>query len=326
MSGIKDFFKLTFAILGTVIGAGFISGREVLTFFYGYNALYSSLIFLLLFVATVFILFFDKKYTDSAYFSVAKPLVYVSDLVLCAGMLSALDNFYNALFPFMNNIPLLSVVTLIVSNAVVSGGVEGIKSANLFLTPVIVAVATLTLCFAGGNGVIDNNNISPVNLCEYVGLNVFTSSVLFVDMGKNSKTKTKIISALVASAFLAGLIYFMLNAFSGAKESVLNAAMPLKELASDNTVLKYVFSIALVFGIVTTLLSSHYPIYTLVKTEKLNFLTQTGLSALIFFISRLGFYNIVSYLYPIMGAIGFAYIFITCVLKAFFPLKRRRNT
>ena len=325
MSDVKDYFKLTFAILGTVIGAGFISGREVLTFFYGYNAIISATIFFVLFFLTVLILFFDQNYTNSVYFSIAKPLVYISDLVLCAGMLSALDAFYKELFPFMDNIPLFAVFTLVISNVIVSGGVEGIKSANLFLTPVIIVIALFSLIFIG-NTDYSGSGVSPIKLCEYVGLNVFTSSVLFVDIGKNSKPKVKIISAITATLVLSAIIVFIIVSFGGADESVLRSDMPLKEIMCENKILNVVFSVALVFGIMTTLLSSHYPVYELVKTKRFNFLTQTALSALIFFISRLGFYNIVSYLYTAMGAIGFTYIFITCVLKAIFPLKRRKNT
>lgn len=36
---IKDIYKITFVIIGTIIGAGFASGQEIYTFFnrYGFN-------------------------------------------------------------------------------------------------------------------------------------------------------------------------------------------------------------------------------------------------------------------------------------------------
>lgn len=38
-ANIKDIYKITFVIIGTIIGAGFASGQEIYTFFnrYGFN-------------------------------------------------------------------------------------------------------------------------------------------------------------------------------------------------------------------------------------------------------------------------------------------------
>lgn len=326
MIDVKDCFKTVLTIAGTVIGAGFISGREIVTFFYGYNAVLSSAVFSVLFFIATIILFFDTDYVNSKYFAAAKPLIYIGDLVLCAGMLSALNEIYNSVFPFMNETFILPVITLIVSNVIVSGGIEGLKSANTFLTPVIIVIAVFSVVYIGFDDVTVFSAVSPVNLCSYVGLNVFTSCLVFAEIGKKTQKKTKFLAAFIVSVLLGALIFMILSAFSSADKSILDADMPLLSYMKGNGAFSVVFFVALVFGIVTTLISCHCPLYALVKTEKLNFLTQACLSILIFMISRLGFYGIVSSVYPVMGAIGFIYIFITCVLKAIFPPKQRKNT
>lgn len=46
MINIKNIFKICFVIIGTIIGAGFASGKEIYTFFsiYGINGLWGILL------------------------------------------------------------------------------------------------------------------------------------------------------------------------------------------------------------------------------------------------------------------------------------------
>ena len=324
----KDLSKVVFTVLGAVIGAGFSSGREILSFFAGFDPLISAILFFFLFSAILLILFFDKSYASSKFFSCAKPLIYVADLILASGMLSALDRLYYGLFPNLVGIPMLSVVFMIISVIVVSGGVEGLKSANLFFTPIVIAIMSAALMFTV-NDDSAAGGVSVVNVCKYVGLNAFTSCVLFTDMAKVVKTKTKIISVLISSLVLSALIYFTLRAFSGKSEDVLNADIPFLALLGGQKIFYCVFCAALALGIVTTLFACHYPLYELVKTKKCNFFTQSLLCLLIFGVSRLGFYNIVSFVYPVIGGISFFYFGASWVifrLLIFSRSKRRKNT
>ena len=325
MFDFKDFLGITFTLLGTVIGAGFISGREIITFFYGYDPVVSSILFATGFTVVLFILFFDRFYVASKWFSLFKPFVYVGNVVLSAGMLSALDGLYSEFFPQLENLPILSVSALIVSNVIVSDGIDGLKSANMFLTPFIIAVTFILLLFTERGEYTFDGKISVVNIDEYIGLNVFTSSLTFAELGRKANAKTAAAAAVTASLVLAaGIVVISLSIFFG---NYINENLPLFfAVSSVAPVLKWIFSVVILFGIFTTLISCHYPLYGLVKTKKHNFIVQALLSATIFSVSRLGFYNIVETIYPIMGAIGFVYIVLTSILQAVFRSRRSKNT
>ena len=323
MFDLKDYLGTSLTILGTVIGAGFISGREIVTFFYGYDPLISSALFATGFTVVLFILFFDSSYVDSKWFSCSKPLLYIVNLILAAGMLSALDGLYLSIFP-NNPYPVLSLTALIVSNVVVGEGVEGLKSSNLFLTPIIVLITVILILFSDLNEYVSSGKFSVLLTAEYIGLNVFASSILFSELGKKTNKKTAILGAMTASLILGLLIFFISSAIFHTDS--INSDMPLLAVASKNPFLKIVFSVALLFGIFTTLLSCHYPLYHFVRTKKANFFVQLLLSATIYSVSRLGFYNIVSKLYTIMGAIGFLYIIVTSILQAVFRSRRPKST
>ena len=326
MFDIKDFFKITLTILGTVIGAGFISGREILTFFYGQNVLLSTLIFLSLFFLSLCVLFYDVKYTSSKWFAFSKPFVYAGDLVLSSGMLSALDGFYWQIFPDLKPYPILSIICIIISNVIISDGIKGLKNANFILTPIIILITVFALSLSKNFDFSAGGDISAVKLCGYVGLNVFTSSLVFVSVSEKASFKTSFTAAISASVILAGLIFLILSALQNSSDIILQADMPLLKLLEDNAFIKWCFTFAILFGVFTTLLSSHYPLSELVKTKKNNFLTQALLSLLIFGISRLGFYNIVSFIYPVMGGAGIVYLAVTCFSEAVFRSVRRKST
>ena len=221
--------------------------------------------------------------------------------------------------------PVLSVFALIISAIIVSDGVSGLKTANVVLTPIIVAVSAFALfSVKRENAVFDG--VSFVSVFSYVGLNVFTSSIVFSELGETTNVKTTLPAVLLSSVTLGALIYLTLSAFGGANENVIGSDMPMVSAMSGHGVFKWIFYAVVLFGIFTTLLSSHYPLSALVSTKRLNFIPQTLLSVLLFLLSRLGFYNIVAFLYPIMGGIGIVYFIVTCFLQAVFRSARRKNT
>ena len=326
MADLKNFFKITFTLLGAVIGAGFVSGREILTFFYGYDVFLSVTVFSVLFCVVLFILFFDKDYTSSKWFAAAKPLIYIGNLLLMSGMLSAIDGLFGTIFCNIPDYKLASAIFAIFSLIVVSDGIEGVKWANAVLTPVIMISLIVALSFAAKTEYSYSGEISVVKIAEYVGLNVFTSSVLFAELGKSGSKRILAVSAIAASVALACAIFVTYSALTVKADSAIYADIPLLSVLSNVKAITWVYYAVLAFGIFTTLLSCHYPLYELVGTKKCNFIPQILLLATAYAVSRLGFYNIVSYLYPVIGGVGFAYISVTSILRSVFQAVRRKNT
>ncbi|MBP5177837.1 MAG: hypothetical protein ILP02_04575, partial [Clostridia bacterium] len=90
MSALSKVVKNTFIIVGSVIGAGFVSGRAIVSFFAWQDVrLVSMAVFIGFFLALSFLLT-SKNAENTLVFTVCQPVIYVCDLIVLSGMLSAL--------------------------------------------------------------------------------------------------------------------------------------------------------------------------------------------------------------------------------------------
>ncbi len=326
MATFKKSIKISLVVLGSVIGAGFITGREILEFFGGQNLLLSSAIFVVLFFVFLLYIFLSNSLNSSVSKAVLNPLIYAGNLIIFSGMLSAIDSLFVEVFKIQTIVFYPSIFVLILSNLVVSKGVEGIENANKFLTPTIVIITLFFIVFFGNANYVEITSVSLNKCFQYVGLNLFMSSILFNKLGKSVSKKTAVLSAVLSSLVLGLLICLISLVLFGESSEILNSDIPLLSIFNKNIVCFLIFSLVLAFGIVTTLFSSHYPLYLLVETKKYNFLSQFLLSAVAFSLSRLGFYSIVAKFYPILGSVGIVFLIAFSILELFFQNRQRLNT
>lgn len=141
--------KITFSVVGAVIGAGFITGREIVRFFYGLP------VFAVVF--TEFILFFllfnflmtvkNNKFIDF-FVKVANICVYIISFFIIASMLGAIDSLFSEAFGLSRKIPIGSILLLIFSTAICFGGIDKIEKANAVIVPFMsIAVAAILLIY-----------------------------------------------------------------------------------------------------------------------------------------------------------------------------------
>lgn len=94
------------------------------------------------------------------------------------------------------------------------------------------------------------------------------------------------------------------------------------ELASSKF-LKYLASLAVFGGIITTQFSTEYPLVCLLKQRKKSGLYIVLLALLTFVLSRLGFYVIVDVIYPLIALIVAIY-YLIIVSKSLFSFRQAR--
>ncbi len=320
---IFSILKVTFVIIGTVIGAGFISGREILTFFQNQSIILASIIICILFSIAFYMLLSVKSLPDRKIIKVFEPLVLFTNLIILSGMISAIDELTFSIFPNLKKFPFFSIITLILSNFIISKGVDGLKKVNMFLVPIII-LFLLTVLFTKKTFNIENTiNLNAFSLFCYVGVNTFTSSVVFIDLGKKLSKKERIFSAVLSSFILSLLILLIYSSLSKSGDKITNSAIPMLEYLECNKSLYSIYSIISYFGIVTTLISAHYPLFNFAKTFQNNKTAKLILMVIAFAVSRFGFYNIVNYLYPITGCIGIVYLVVISILSRFSQLSKR---
>ncbi len=325
----KSFFqsiKISFVIIGTVIGAGFLSGKEIVQFFYGSDMFLTSVaVFILFFIGLIFLLS-ASKYLNSKLYSITRYLILMGNLVILSGMLSAVETLFNQVINWNLNFPIYSIITLLFSNIVMFKGTKGLEKVNLFLVPLIILILILCIFQSTKSTIVTTGTIQPFSIFAYVGMNLFLAIPVLNGLGQRKSKSVLITSAAISSLILASLIFFVLSCLNGADNNTLFASLPIMNLLNSNKILKIFYSIILYFGIITTLLSAHYPLYNYFEDDNYGVIGRIFISIIAFLLSRVGFYNIVAFIYPVIGVIGALIIIIFAFQSISFLNTQRQST
>lgn len=302
----KKTLTCVFTLLGSIVGAGFLSGRELVRFFgvQGFLplALLSALVF---FFFIRYFLFLGARMGgwQGVMHSFPKRAVALfrfllgfSCFVCSSGMFAGL----NALLPS----PALNVFLAALVFLICRGGIEKINVVNLVFVP--FALLFFAFAFLRAKAFSYGGTFAYPKLLScvlYAGMNIFLSVPVLCDLGDRVKEKLSL-SAFLAGAVLFFGIFFLLCAIRSVPFAE-EAEIPLLSVAGGNGV----YPAIAVFGCFTSLLSAYYALYHSLCGKKAN-AARVILLLAAFALSFFGFQNIVEYGYPVLGAVG------TCLLFA----------
>ena len=315
------------AIIGTVIGSGFISGKEVVVFFSRFG-LWSFpciiLTFFLFFFIFKFLLFKGEKSLKKIEKS---KFSFVLNLILCsifsASMFAGSINMVKGLGKIA--VGIFIILLLFLSARVSKRGISSLNKLNFLLVPIMTLVLIfggVYLLFKGGSVCNVGQSFGELSILYtflYVVLNTANGCVLIANFGQKltdkQKTRVAFWSALVLCVIL--LIINIVLLFS---PKVFGEEMPLLALFSG--VWKQVLSFAILIGCVTTLFSLIYSLSSSMRGLCKNEIWIFCVSVIMpFVLSLCGFGFIVSYLYPLASVIGA----ILLAQLSFIPLFKRAD-
>ncbi len=308
----KESVKTTFTIIGTVIGAGFISGRELVRFFGGRAFLPILCLTAVLFFLYLYLLLkTGRKYRSFTVFLKKRfkrfaPVVQVLFLVCSFVILTAMLAGINAIEPQFS--PYISILTAILCFFIAKKGINGVNILNTVLVPVILIYVITSLFIAGNFSFAQNaqnTGMGALFSWLYVSMNMLLSAPVIVDCGgKVIKKGGAAFAAASASAvivFCMALILSAIAATEGAGERVMPLLFVLKE--------GKLFMLISFFGIVTTLISSYYPLHIALEGKKYKDAARLFLLAAASFCAVWGLEKIVEIIYPALGVFGTLFLF-----------------
>ncbi len=305
-------------IIGTIIGAGFASGRELISFFGSAIPPFTALVCALIIFGLSFVfLYIGSKIGESGISAVNRRLagkahlildifLLVNNFIVLAGMLAGIDSLGGM---FLNIAPAYSVISGALSIFVVCKGIKGLLDCNKIVVPVII-VALILICaftirpqgFDGGAFVGKTLGISVIYIC----MNMMLAGTILTTVG-GLDNKTIALSSALAAILMGTLIALIVLALNNSGYSSFD--MPLMALAKQ--ISPFVFgliAIVIAISIFTTMLTA---MSGLVSWFEPMFKSKFFASIVVliggFAVSNLGFSNVVSYLYPVIGVIGLFY-------------------
>lgn len=319
---IKGSLNWTFLIIGTVIGAGYASGRELWQFF-GPESGLAILLFTLCFsLSSYSILMISYKRRSRDYSSILELVVgsklkkiydafilfylLATTIVMIAGAGAVGEVFH---LSHWWGVLVLSACILIVFYF----NIRGFLAINQFIMPALIfGLLSILLFFSF------DKNIELINWGEgqknwfaglpFTSLNVLPLVAVLGAVGSEIKTRGEIILSSIASGFILGGITYLYNSSLLHIEDYVNVyEIPLFYIISDYSPSLIVFvTIILFFAIFTTAASNIIGIASrLMKVFSLRFYTIVCLGLVLFIpLSKIGFSALISFLYPAYGILN----------------------
>ena len=253
---------LAFSLFGAVVGAGFMTGAELVRFFPLRAAFAHAAVAAGLFAAC-FLLLFDAGRKCGGFEGalrccgraapVFRALLHFASFITCAAMLAGLDGAVRTGFGLHYALPVAALCALPAMFFVASRGMRGVAALSAALVPVMAVV------FAARAGDIpagftpsspQSAFTSLTGVCLYAAMNCFLAAPLACDAGREGAGRGGCIAA-------AALIGFCIAAALGAVARAGTAGEEMPFLAAGGG---GPAAVACICAVLTTLFSSFYPL------------------------------------------------------------------
>lgn len=319
-------------IVGTIIGAGFASGKEISSFF-GSNIspLVPLVVGLGIFLLCLLFCTIGRIYKSSDFSMVNQKLLgklhviadvflLLNSLIVLSGMLSGMNSLFDTILPIS---PAYSIISGILCAIIVSKGLSGLLKSNSIIVPFIIFFIILICCFNIGKPSF-SFAFSPFTLPSavlYVCMNIMLACTVLTTV--DEKPKTVLWASLIAAAIMTVLMLLIILTLNGNDTS---SDMPLISIASSTSKVLYYFAVgAVAISIFTTMMTALIGLSSWLAplTGSKGFSVTVSLIAGML-VSNLGFENVVAYLYPVIGIFGFVYIVLCsfCLLRRLLASKK----
>ncbi len=330
----KKIYIATMLILGSYIGAGFCSGKEVAIYFanYGFYSLFFVPIFFVLnYFMFKFFLNLGNKNQNKTFGDLNKDIFFKGGLLNFLMILVCLifsSAMYAGLFEISNifdstlvkYILIICIVTF--TFVILLRNFSAFKNLNSILTPFILF--TIILCsvvslklnsdfnfvFKIQNGFLMFFN-PIIYACQGLTINYYIWAKAGEDLNKK-----QINSVAFFSSFILCLIISLTIIVFNFEPELLTQSMPFASLSFKfGFPLDILFSIVIILAILTSLLGTTRCLHDILILKISNKFLRAFLSAIVpILFSFIGFSKIITYLYPLVGCIGFI-LFILIILK-----------
>ncbi|WP_018133270.1 YkvI family membrane protein [Effusibacillus pohliae] len=342
---VRQALQIGFTYIGTVVGAGFASGQEILKFFsmYGdwaYVAIPVST-FLFGWVGIKMLLLGARlkanSYRQLTAFLFGDRLAAVIDLfmmVMLFGVTVAMLAGVGALFQENLRIPFqLGVLfTMAVTYVTIRRGMQGILTANSIIVPVMICLICLifikTAVTSPGPSAwtqIPHRSWAWLaSAVSYAAFNLGLAVSVLVPMGNEIQDRKSLIAggwigAIGLGSMLLGAHYAM----SVRMPDILHYEVPMAHITSAyGLALQILFILALWGEIFSTLIANVYGLSSQLTPPRYplngSLITVLILTAA-FFVSQIGFSNIVTYLYPVFGYLSFLLLVLLIWPRELYP-------
>lgn len=343
MSNILESLKVSFVIIGTIIGAGFASGQEIYTFFnvYGLKGLLGFFISCMLIGIVIYkTLRISMKLKEEEYEAFLKSIIpeklrdnkiliftinNIINIFLLISFFIMVSGFASYFFQeFQASKIYGGIIIAILSLITFFKDINGIVKINTYLIPILILLVILLGAKQINCGKLCFNNFQESNVrwilssILYASYNSITLIPMLVSMKKMIKSKKQInqIVTIVTTVMtvLSVIIYFLIQVFIKDLEGI---EIPIVYIAGLlGNIYKYLYGFVILVAIFTTAISAGYSfLVNCTKSKKQYTYWAIIMCVTSVLVSKLSFSGLINLLYPIFGYLGIIQIIFILNLK-----------
>ncbi len=334
----KNTLKVVLVIVGTIIGAGFASGKEIYIFFgiYGKYAITSIIISQAIIGLIIYkVLKIVQKSEKENYEELVNKLTYnktIQDVIKIIVKIFLVVSFYvmiagfSAYFTQELKLPRLvgTIIIGILSYIIFMGNIERVIQVNEILMPVLIIFIIILAIKNISINTIQLQNTSKTLIESiykgilYTSYNSITLIPILISIKKyiGSKKQIKQISVLCVS-ILVLLALAILTLILKIDININTIEIPTVYIAAKTgTIYKYIYGIIMLSAILTSAVSAGYAILENYNDNPKKY-KKTAIMLVLssIFVSKLGFSNLINILYPVFGVLGIAQIILIMLVK-----------
>ncbi|NOU97904.1 hypothetical protein GC093_32460 [Paenibacillus sp. LMG 31456] len=334
MRKLGSILQVCFTYVGTVVGAGFATGQEILQFFtrYGWMATLTIGISSLLFVwlgIKLMLLAHDVKarsYEDLNRLLFGEKVgewISLFTLITLFGvttvMLAGAGSVFKEQFHLPNQLGL--VVTLVLAFIVLNNGMKAILAVNSIVVPLMLSFSCIVVWdnwgIPGSNNWLQlTSDFSMVRIWFapflYAAFNLTMSQGVLVPLGAQTKDRSVLFWGGISGGVIIGMMLLAGHfALSAQMPGISQFEIPMGHLIHNLGPLLQLLFIGVIYGeIFTTLIADVYGLST--QLEQRTRISRNWVLILIlllsYIISQLGFKTLLSTLYPFFGLVSAAWM------------------
>jgi len=334
MSRIGEIIRIGFTYVGTIVGAGFASGQEILQFFtrYGWIAM------LTIMLSTILFIWLGIKMMTIAYTMKAKSYEDLNRMLFGAKIGSYVSLFMLFVLFGISTVMLAGggtvfaeqlhlsyqtglLVTLFASFWIISRGIRTIMTVNTIVVPIMLLFSCFIVWHSMHSPTADNwlritSDYSHVAIWTapllYTAFNLATSQAVLVPVGATASSKAVIYWGGGLGGALIGLLLLGAHfSLSSQMPGIAQMDIPMAGLVLPLGSVLHILYLFVIFGeIFTTFIADIYGLVLQIeqRTKWNNQLILLVILTLCYLVSLIGFKTLLTTLYPLFGMISVVWL------------------
>lgn len=334
-------FQIAAVYVGTVIGAGFATGREIVEFFsrFGFFGLIAILFsgYLFIFLGSKMMLaaihIRATSYEELNEYLFGKTIAKVMNVIMmvmllgvCAVMLSGAESLFHEQLGFAKKTG--SMLTIILAAIVMAKGIKGLFAVNTFVVPLLIFFNLFLLAdiYLKGNSIehlFDMPTISVgwkalLSALSYSAFNLALAQAVLVPIAANINDREIVKYGGMIGGGLLTLILLSSHLILITLPDVAAFDIPMAVIVKQATSSIYFVYVCIIYGeIFTSIVGNMYglerQINRYLHVNKL--IINGGILAIIFFAGRINYGTLLGYLYPLFGYVSLGFLLLLILKK-----------